>query len=236
MGAGVHPPDVIPSPPVRRSLVLALLLLTPALARAEYFAGSFLIDASFGVGIEPHTRQPFECSRAQGAGKDAMEVSAPQCNQVLTFGVGAEALWRGLVGPALGLYVAEGAPVSSVPAFADRISTVAALALRPLAPLWLSYGDRYWTRLAAGLGLQMGASIEHARVATGSGTNVGLHLAAWLDVPLWGANARGGLAVRLAARFLWSPEVRLAPQDNGNFQVVMPGSALQLYGGLAYYL
>ncbi len=221
---------------MRRYLILIALLASSTQARAEYFAGAWLIDASFGVGVEPHTRQPFECSRTQGSGKDAAEVSAPQCNEVLAFGVSAEGLWHGLIGPAIGLYVAEGAPVSATPAFADRISMVAALALRPLAPLWLAWGDSFWTRLAAGLGLQMGLSVEHSRIALDSDTNLGLHIAGWLDVPLYGANTRGGLALRVAGRFLWSPEVSFLPQQGGGFQIVMPGTALQVYAGLAYYL
>ena len=222
---------------VRRLLALLFALaLAPSTARAEYFAGSFLIDANFGFGIEPHTRQAFECSRMMGQGATAEDVSAPQCNQVLAFNVGAEALWHGLIGPALGLYVANGVQVSSAPAFSDRISTVAAVALRPLASLWLTYGDRWLTRLAAGFGLQLGVSVEHARIATDSATNLGFHAAAWLDVPVWGGSARGGLAVRLAARLLVSPSAQFIPQQGGGFQIDEPGTALQLYLGLAYYL
>jgi hypothetical protein len=221
---------------VRRFLIV-LALFSSQSARADYLAGSFLLDASFGFGTEPHTRQTFECSRLQGSGPQAVEVTAPQCNQVLAFDVTAEALWHGLVGPALGLFVANGVPVSTVPAFGDRISTVLALGVRPLAPLWLTFGDSWATRLAAGLALQAGVSVEHATTATDSATNYGLHAAAWLDVPLVGANTRGGLALRLSARFLWSPEANLQPAtQGGGFQVVMPGTAFQFYGGIAYYL
>jgi hypothetical protein len=223
----------------------AALACSPVAARADYAAGSFLIDASFGVGVEPHDRQQVQCSKLMGSGSTAEQVSVPQCNMVLTFGVTGEALWRGLVGFGLGLYAAEGTPVQvsgndaqgrALPSFGDRISTVVSAAARPLAPLVLYFGDRWLTRLAAGLGVQLGASVEHARTALDSSTKIGLHVAASLDVPLYGANSRGGVALRLAMRLLVSPEAQFLPQPMGNFQVDVPGTAVQLYAGFAYYL
>ena len=168
-----------------------------------------------------------------------MSASNPQCNLVLTFGVGAEALWRGFVGAAVGLYAAEGSPVQVVdaPSFGDRISTTLAVAIRPLAPLAWRHGDGFGWRLAAGLGLQAGLSIELARTSLDQQTSVGFHGAALLDVPIYGGATMGGLALRLSGRVLVTREARLAFDTNkGVFLVDEPGTALQLLVGFAYYL
>lgn len=205
-------------------------------------APPLLVNAGLGFGIEPHSRAPIECSKtmvAQGGG--ATEVAVPQCNMVLTYAIGGEALWRGFLGPAAELVVAEGTPIEPgadannkpIPAFGDRISIVLAVAVRPLAPLsWHHSG--WWRRLAAGLGVQVGLSVEHTRVTLDSQTNAGLHLQAHLDVPLWRANTERGLSLRLAVRVLVSPEAVF--QLGKDASVDEPGTAVQLFAGLAYYL
>ncbi len=216
------------------ALVCALTLL-PSLARAETLAPPFLLDASFGFGFEPHDRQPVSCSSDKGQ----------QCELLLTFDVQAEALWRGFIGPGLGLFVSQGTPVQvngmdaqgkPLPAFGDRISVAAAVAVRPFAPLTWRRGDGYLMRLLAGFELQLGPSIEYARTALASATNVGFHFATSLDVPLYGANTRGGLAIRLSVRVMASPDASFNQQPGGNFLVVEPGTATQLFAGLAYFL
>jgi hypothetical protein len=233
---------------VRFAGVAALLLAIglPAASRAdealELRAPPLLVDAGIGFGIEPHTRQPIACSRTtsvQGGG--AMDVPVPQCNMVLTYAIGGEALWRGLVGAAAELVAAQGSPIQPgadannkpIPAYGDRISIVLAAAVRPFAPLaWHHSG--WWRRLAAGFGVQVGLSVEHTRVTLDSQTNAGLHLQAHLDVPLWRANTERGLSLRLAVRVLVSPEVVF--QLGKDASVDEPGTAAQLFAGFTYYL
>lgn len=213
-------------------------------ARAEPRARPFVVNAWLGAGIEPHDRAPAECSRQLMQSGTTTEMGVPQCNLVVTFGVSGAVLWRGLVGLGLGLYAAEGSPIQvmgndgqgrPLPSFGDRVSVTVAAVVRPLAPLaWRT--PRYWTHLASGLGLELGGSVEHARTALESATQLGLHLGLLLDVPVYGTPMSGGLALRLSARALVSPEARFGLQQAGNYQVVEPGSALQLFAGLAYSL
>jgi hypothetical protein len=218
-----------------RVLALSALVLVPSLARAETLAPPFLLDASFGFGIEPHDRQAVSCSSDKGQ----------QCDLLLTFDVQAEALWRGFIGPGIGLFVSQGTPVQvnmtgadgkPLPSFGDRVSVAAAVAVRPFAPLSWRHGEGYLMRLLAGFELQVGPSIEYARTALASATNVGFHFAASLDLPLYGANTRGGLALRLAVRVMASPDANFNQQPGGNFLVVEPGTATQLFAGIAYFL
>jgi hypothetical protein len=228
---------------------LALALAVAALAwhgaRADeelaMRAPPLLVNLGLGFGIEPHTRQSVQCSRTSAAqGGGMQEVTVPQCNMVLAFTVGGEALWRGLVGPAVELVAAQGAAVqpgadasnNPISGYGDRISVVVAAAVRPFA--WLAWAHSgWWRRLAAGFGLQVGVSVEYTRVTLDSQTNAGLHLGALLDVPVWRSNVEGGLSLRLSMRALISPE---AVFPMGTTTVDEPGKAIQLFGGIAYYL
>ena len=86
-------------------------------SQKTWFAGPVLLDLSLGFGFEPHDRASAMCSHRPlptAQDRNPAVISNPQCNLVLTFGVGAEALWRGFVGAAVGLYAAEGSPVLSL--------------------------------------------------------------------------------------------------------------------------
>ncbi|MSP63598.1 MAG: hypothetical protein EXR72_25285 [Myxococcales bacterium] len=226
--------------PVRAvSLAAALILVAAAPARAEYFAPPFLIDTSFGFGIEPHDRAPTQCSKRVTTGGVTETVGVPQCNLVLAFGVGVEALWRGLIGVGIGLYAAEGSPVQVVnkPSFGDRVSVPLAVAVRPFAPLSWRRGDGFAWRLLAGVGLQVGVSVEHTRTALETQTTAGFHGALLLDVPLHGGNTLSGLSLRLSARILATRDAQLVKDERtGAFAVDQPGTAVQLMAGIAYYL
>ena len=223
--------------------LLALSAAAPARADEELVlrAPPLLVDLSFGFGIEPHTRQTVTCSRQSAApGGGMQDTPVPQCNMVLAFSVGGEALWRGLIGPALELVASEGTPVqpgadaasNPIPGYGDRISVVIAAAVRPLA--FLSWHHvAWWRRLLAGIGFQAGVSVEYTRITLDSQTNAGLHLAVLLDLPLWRSNVEGGLSLRLSMRALISPE---AVFSVGSTTIDEPGKAIQLFGGFAYYL
>ncbi|MCU1279027.1 MAG: hypothetical protein JWM53_2573, partial [bacterium] len=99
------------------------------------------------------------------------------------FGAGAELLWRARVGGFAELLSSEGtaliAPtVNGVmqPGFADRISIPFGLAARPLAP-WMVDRPSWWARLATGVGVQLGVTVEHVRTSDDNATTAGLHAA-----------------------------------------------------------
>ncbi len=159
----------------------------------------------------------------------------------VAFGAEGELLWRNRVGIFAGLLASKGnAIIASVdngtvlPAPADRVSVPFGLAFHPLGHLGLRPGDgaRGWARrLAAGLGLELGVTVEHVRTSAEGETNAGLHLAIALDVPLWGGPVEGGVALRFYGRLIAAPAVSL---DAGAAQ--MPALGGQFYGGLAWAL
>lgn len=222
------------------SSLVALLLVLVGTARAQeespgrahahkFRADPLLVDVAFAVGLEPQDR----------GGDAPLILRSPLC-----FHFGGEALLRGLVGPALGVYASVGSPVAAgkdergvqQPSLADRISVVAAVAVRPLG--WLAWrrDDDWASRFAAGLGLQLGVAAEVTRTSLELVAAPGLHALLSLDVPIWGGGSVPGLVLRLAARLLVTKEQQLAPDTMGKPQVVEPGVAVQVFGGLAYYL
>jgi hypothetical protein len=228
-----------------------LILLAPLAARpARAERPDWLMNVGVGFGIEPHQRVSPACTKSSTNQMNGQTetVRVPDCNLVLAFGVGGELLWRGFLGLGLGLYASEGAPVevasdakTGLPgSFGDRISLALAVAVRPLAPLAWKMDGQWGARLLAGFGLQVGVSLEYARSSLDSALNLGFHGEAFLDLPVWGAGTRGGVAVRLAARVLASPDVSMSfvqPNQNeaGFYQVREPGTAAQLLAGVAYY-
>jgi hypothetical protein len=154
----------------------------------------------------------------------------------IAFGAGAELLWRARVGGFAELIASEGtaliAPtINGVmqPGFADRISIPFGLAVRPLARWFVDRKD--WpARLAAGVGLQFGVTVEHLRTSDDTMTTAGLHAALAIDVPIYGGPKRGGIALRLYARMMITPTTNL--DTNTVFEPVVSG---QLFAGLAYY-
>jgi hypothetical protein len=152
------------------------------------------------------------------------------------FGAGTEMLWRARVGGFVELLSSGGtgliAPtINGVmqPGFADRISIPFGLSARPLAT-WFVDRSSWWSRLCAGIGVQLGPTIEHLRTSDDSATTAGLHAALSIDVPLYGGPKRGGVALRLAARLMVTPTVNL-----DNRTVFEPATTGQLFAGLAYY-
>jgi hypothetical protein len=154
----------------------------------------------------------------------------------VAFGIGAEVLWHATVGAFLGLFGSEGTPIvvkmqgsTTPPSLADRVSVPFGLALRPLAWLGLKRAD-WGARLAAGVGLQIGPTVEHLRVSDADETTAGLHLALSVDVPLYGGPVQGGVAIRLYGRLLVTPDVSL-----DEAKVHEPIASGQLYVGMCWY-
>lgn len=158
----------------------------------------------------------------------------------IAFGVGAELMWRARVGAFAALLSSEGSPIlpqaqngKVLNSLGDRISVPFGLAARPFEPLAESH-EGWAFRLLAGIGLQAGLTIENVRSSDDDATTAGLHLAASLDVPIFGGPIAGGLALRLYGRMMVTPELTLdasAPQ-----RIHEPIFSGQIYGGLAYYL
>jgi len=161
--------------------------------------------------------------------------------RAVAFGTSAELLWRCRVGVFAGLLSSKGNAVLAavdngqvLPAPGDRISVPLGLAFRPLGHLGrrAGGGSRGWAeRLAAGLGLELGVSVEHIRTSGESATVPALHAAVAADIPLWGGPVEGGVAIRLIGRFIASAAVSL---EEGAVQ--MPSVGGQFYGGLAWAL
>ena len=115
---------------------------------------------------------------------------------------------------------------------ADRVSVPVALAWRPFTPL-ARQASPFVRRLLAGIGVQIGLSIEHLRTSDDNATTAGLHLGAGIELPLYGGPVEGGLCLRLYGRLLVTKDVRL---DTEQTQIVFePGFSGQIFGGLAYY-
>jgi hypothetical protein len=86
-------------------------------------------------------------------------------------------------------------------------------------------------RLAAGIGIELGMSIEHIRTSGQSETTGALHAALALDVPLWGGPVEGGVALRFVGRLMAGSAVTL---ESG--AVAMPAVGGQFYGGVSWAL
>jgi hypothetical protein len=154
----------------------------------------------------------------------------------VAFGAGAELMWHATVGGFAALLASEGAPIVppttngvQQPAFADRISVPFGLATRPFGAFGVAR-ESWFGRLLAGFDVQLGITVEYLRTSDDSATTAGLHAALALDVPVWGGPKQGGVAIRLAARFLFTPEIYL-----DNRSVFAPIASAQVFGGLAYY-
>ena len=202
----------------------------------RFFAAPFLLVAHLQAGFEPHK---MSCDPQ----------SAATCT-VTAFSVGGEALWHGLVGLSLGLYASAGSPVVPVvpPGLPDRVSTTIALGLRPLAGLGWKRGDTFVARLLAGIGIEVGPSIEYLRTSSATLPNCdipatvtqsGLHLSASVELPLLGDARTGWLSLRLSERLLVNAPADLAPTVIGSSttctaQVHASGTLTQTLLGLAY--
>jgi hypothetical protein len=171
------------------------------------------IDVHALIGAEPHDR-----------------------GTAVAFGAGMEMLWRARLGGFAELLASEGTPI--IPptinglqqrGFADRISIPFGLAARPLSS-WVIDSPRFWARVAAGVGVQFGITVEHLRTSDDSQTTAGLHAALGLEVPIYGGPRQGGVSLRFYGRIMFTPSVTL--DNNTVFEPVATG---QIYGGVAYY-
>ncbi|MDB4970746.1 MAG: hypothetical protein JWN44_6435 [Myxococcales bacterium] len=185
----------------------------PSVAESRAVAWPLMFDVHALIGVEPHDR-----------------------GNPIAFGAGAELLWRARIGGFAALYASEGTPIiapsvngTQQPGFADRISVPFGLAARPFAPLTID-NDAWWARLVSGIDVQLGVTIEHLRTSDDNATTAGLHAALGVDVPIYGGPKRGGVALRLLARMMFTPEVNL-----DNRAVFEPLASAQLFAGLSYY-
>ena len=114
----------------------------------------------------------------------------------------------------------------------DRISVPIAFEWRPFTTL--APRAHWWARqLLAGIQAQVGLSVEHLRTSDDSQTTAGLHLAAGIELPVFGGPTDGGLTVKLWARLLVTRDVAL---DVTQTQTVFePGVSGQIFGGICYY-
>lgn len=184
----------------------------PGIVEKQTATWPLVLDMHALIGFEPHDR-----------------------GTPLAFGAGAELLWRGHLGGFASLLVSEGTPVvppsdstgKALPGFGDRISVPFGFALRPFS---FSGAHESWAhRLLDGIDVQVGLTVEHMRTSDDSVTTAGLHLGLAVDVPIYGGPHSGGVALRLAGRFIAQPQASL---DSG--QVFEPATTLQLFAGLAY--
>ncbi|HWE30018.1 MAG TPA: hypothetical protein VHB97_18530 [Polyangia bacterium] len=180
---------------------------------ARAVAWPLMFDMHALMGVEPHDR-----------------------GNPIAFGAGAELLWRARVGGFAELISSEGtaliAPMLNgvqQPGFADRISIPFGLAARPLAR-WFVDRSSWAARLASGVGLQVGVTVEHLRTSDDNATTAGLHVALAVDVPIYGGPKQGGVSLRLYGRLMLTPAVSL------DTQTVYEGPVSgQLFAGLVYY-
>lgn len=129
----------------------------------------------------------------------------------IAYGITAEALWRGRVGPFLSLIGSSGTrivpeldPVTrmAAPAIPDRVSVPFGLAARPFARAAEDLRG-YGGRVLAGIGLQAGLSVEHYRTSDRSTTTAGLHLELGVELPILRGPLEGNaLSLRAAGRMI----------------------------------
>lgn len=186
---------------------------TEVVAETRAATWPFALDIHALIGVEPHGDR----------------------GSPIAFGAGAELLWRARIGGFAELLSSEGtaliAPTvgsAMLPGFADRVSVPFGLAARPLS-WWTLRRSDWWSRLGAGVGVQLGLTVEHVRTSDDATTTAGLHAALGVDVPIYGGPRQGGIALRLYARLLVTPSVSL---DKG--AVFEPSTSGQLFAGLAY--
>ena len=189
---------------IRLSLLLAAVGTSAQAEEGE--AHQTLVDLHVMIGTEPHNQ-----------------------GNPIAFGAGGELLWRRRVGAFAALYASAGSPirVASGVGLGDRVSVPFGLAVRP----FLAPQTTYLDRLAAGLGLQVGATVEHLRTSLDDKTTAGLHLGISVELPFYGClDGQSGVALRLFGRMLFTPPVTLANQ-----LVAEPAVNGQFFLGLAFY-
>lgn len=185
----------------------------PGIVESRSVLWPLSIDMHAMIGAEPHDR-----------------------GTPIAFGAGVELLWKARLGGFASLLAAEGTPIITPTvngvqqaSFADRISVPFGLAARPLVLLGIER-DTWVGRLLAGIDLQLGITIEHLRTSDDSATTAGLHAAVAVEVPIWGSPKQGGVALRLAARFIVTPATALDARS-----VYEPVGSTQIFAGLSYF-
>jgi hypothetical protein len=191
----------------------------PIVAQAPERARSWPLSIGLTalLGVEPHT---------QADGSPAF-----------AFGVSGELMWRARVGGFVSLLSSEGTLVlvtqvvnnNKAPSLPDRISVPFGVVARPFTAL-VERRESFLARLAAGVGVQLGLTVENLRTSDDSQTVAGLHLGLSVDVPLWGGPVQGGAGVRLMGRGVIAPSVSL---DSGT--VTAPVASGQFYAGFCWW-
>jgi hypothetical protein len=152
-----------------------------------------------------------------------------------SFGFVGEALWRGRIGGFAGLLSTSGVIENPPPGqsnIPDRISAPFGLAARPFAVLVEHRGD-YLGRLAQGVWVQLGVTIENLRTSDENQTVAGFHGAVGMDVPIWGGPVEGGVVLRVNYRMVAAPEVHLHAGESQ--ELFAPKFSSQIFAGLAYF-
>ncbi len=171
-----------------------------------------------------------------------MGVEPVDGSNAVAFGASTEFLYHCRIGVVAALSSSKGNAIratpntsgTAVPAPGDRISVPFGLAFHPFGYLGMRPGDHvlgWFHRLAAGIGLQVGPTVEHIRDSGSSATHLGLHAALGLDIPIWGGPVEGGILLDLQGRLIVAPKVLL---ESGNIQMPIVGG--QFYGGLTWAL
>lgn len=187
---------------------------TDAVVETRAVTWPLMLDIHALLGVEPHSTR----------------------GTPIAFGAGAELLWRARIGGFAELLSSEGtaliAPTMNgamLPGFGDRISIPFGVSARPLSWWFINRPD-WWARLLTGIGVQFGLTVEHVRTSDDAVTTAGMHVALGVDVPLYGGPKQGGIALRLYARMMVTPEITL--DKNTVFE---PVTSSQLFAGLSYY-
>lgn len=203
--------------------VAGLALFSADSARAEHGSlGSLTVGIGVGLGFHAD-------SRACDTAGSARTLLGGQGCALFLGGVDGSFLWRGALGASLGLWsvsgqaaVAQGQPPSgqAPAAFPDRISVPLMLDVRPLAFARLGTEGSYLRRVAHGLRLALGPSVEIVRTASDTSlqygerfgnvaqTLFGLHGSIDGELPLL-TSLPSGLSLRLSLRFLYVPVIVL---------------------------
>jgi hypothetical protein len=192
-------------------------------ARAEHGSlGALTVGLGVGLGFQADSRA------CDTAGSPRTLVGGKGCALFLG-GVDGSLLWRGALGVSLGLWsvsgqaaVAQGQPPSgqAPAAFPDRISVPLLFDVRPLAFAKLGSDGSYLRRMAHGLRLALGPSVEIVRTASDTSiqygerfgnvaaTLFGLHGSLDGELPLL-TSQPSSLSLRLSLRFLYVPAIVL---------------------------
>jgi hypothetical protein len=164
----------------------------------------------------------------------------------VAFGVGVEAMWHGRVGGFASVLSSSGTPIraaptgmvdqngqpTTLPSLGDRISVPFGVVYRPFTTL-LPNGRRWVRQLLAGMGVQLGLTVEHVRTSDDSATVAGLDVGASAEVPIFGGPTQSGLTFRVQGRMMVTQQIRIDTKITQSvFEDYVNG---QLFAGICYY-